>query len=342
MCNKATEEIIKEHFRLPAQLSCPIYLLLCNGGRVTVRSQQMRAINLIWALRPELQRCNRSVAVIGAGAAGITFAAAAAKLGATVHLFESSDLMHLQVGSFHRPLHPEIYTWPEETAYRPVSHLPLLGWTTGTAHDVATEILSKFHALKEELNGNLNVHTRKRVTVTPEGSLKANGELFNLEWQAIVLAVGFGVEDSFSDLPLNSYWRVDALDQSEEDNGKQDNGKLEVVVCGSGDGALIEVLRSRVQETEQGVFLDTVLAITLRDSELLRKIRDIENGPRRGRGAEVWMGYRGLDKDKYKSIGKIDELLNSKSRDIKVTWLFRGQDPFTAGPDLLSKSANLP
>jgi hypothetical protein len=98
MCNKATEEIIKEHFRLPAELSCPIYLLLCNGGRVTVRSQQMRAINLVWALRPELQRCNRSVAVIGAGAAGITFAAAAAKLGATVHLFESSDLMHLQVG----------------------------------------------------------------------------------------------------------------------------------------------------------------------------------------------------------------------------------------------------
>jgi hypothetical protein len=80
---------------------------------------------------------------------------------------------------------------------------------------------------------------------------------------------------------------VDALDQSEEDDGKQDNGKLEVVVCGSGDGALIEVLRSRVQETEQGVFLDTVLAITLRDSELLRKIRDIENGPRRGRGGGV-------------------------------------------------------
>jgi phytoene dehydrogenase-like protein len=169
-------------------------------------------MNLVWALRGELQRSNTNLAVIGGGAAGLTFAAAAAKLGATVHLFESSDLMHLQVGSFHRPLHPEIYTWPEETAYRPVSHLPLLGWTTGTAHDVATEIVSKFRVLEEELKPRLNVHTRTRATLT--SILNANKPISVENWQAIVLAVGFGLEDSLTDLPLNSYWRMDALDQS--------------------------------------------------------------------------------------------------------------------------------
>src|SRR5262249_31458351 len=133
---------------------------------------QVRAINLVWALESGNQLRKKNVAVIGGGAAGITFAAAAARCGANVHLFDSAKLMHLQMGSWHRPLHPEIFTWPETTAFRPVAHLPLLGWTTGTAHGVATEILSKFWILKEHLGEQLMVYEGVRAKLTSEGQLR--------------------------------------------------------------------------------------------------------------------------------------------------------------------------
>ena len=139
---------VKEHFKVPGMEAC--YLLLCDGAPVTVRSQQVRALNLLHALAPDpkTEKCNgvlgNQIAVIGGGAAGITFAAGAASLGGYVTLFEKSpQLLHMQFGSWHRPLHPEIFTWPEDTAYRPVSHLPQLGWTTGRAHDVADTLLAQ-------------------------------------------------------------------------------------------------------------------------------------------------------------------------------------------------------
>jgi hypothetical protein len=66
----------------------------------------------------------------------------------------------------------------------------------------------------------------------------------------------------------------------------------------------------------------------LRDPELLGKIKCIESNRRRGKGAEVYRGYQGLDEAEHNSIRKIDELLKDKSRNIPVTWLFGKQDPF--------------
>src|SRR5262249_31966291 len=143
MSQPTIEEQIKDHFafRLSTFAGDRSHYLLWCDAVVTVRSQQMRAINLSWALREQLAQ-GKNVGVIGGGAAGLTFAAAAAKIGGRVYLFESGQLMHLQLGSWHRPLHPEIYTWPEDTAYRAVARLPVLGWSSGSAHDVAREIVS--------------------------------------------------------------------------------------------------------------------------------------------------------------------------------------------------------
>jgi anaerobic selenocysteine-containing dehydrogenase len=69
------------------QAAPQLYLLLCDGARVTLRSQQIRAMNLAWALRERLAE-RPCVAVVGGGGAGITFAAAAAHIGASVTLYE--------------------------------------------------------------------------------------------------------------------------------------------------------------------------------------------------------------------------------------------------------------
>jgi NADPH-dependent 2,4-dienoyl-CoA reductase/sulfur reductase-like enzyme len=92
------------HYRLRTLPGGPdVFLLLCDGARVTLRSQQMRAMNLAWALRESLSK-RPSVAVVRGGAAGSMFAAAAANIGkrenvgaggrARVDLFETYSLMH--------------------------------------------------------------------------------------------------------------------------------------------------------------------------------------------------------------------------------------------------------
>ena len=226
-----------------------LYLLLCEGAGVTLRAQQTRAMNLAWALRETLQKRSTRVAVIGGGGAGITFAAAAARLGASVTLYESHRLMHLQRGSWHRPLHPEIYTWPADTAFRPVSHLPLLGWTTGTAHDVATEIVAKFWSLAHELGrARLTIYEGVRVTLDQVGCVHGDPQTDGKSFHLVVIATGFGVEAGPPGLVLNSYWRSDALDQP-----FLDPSRSRVVISGSGDGGLIELLRVCVQETDQAV-----------------------------------------------------------------------------------------
>jgi hypothetical protein len=332
---------IREHFDLKLSNvkggsfdpECHYYLLLCSGAPVTVRSQQLRAINLAWALEETVRNAN--VAVIGGGAAGITFAAIAAKLGANVKLFERSTLMHLQVGSWHRPLHPEIFTWPDETAYRPVSHVPVLGWAAGTAHEVATEIRSKFRVTEENLE-NLSIQEGALATLSAVGSITVDGKQEATRFLIVVLAVGFGVEDSPLALPLNSYWRADALDQSFLSD--QDPS---VVVSGAGDGALIEVLRSCVQEIEQGPFLDKILALTMSDTSLLNKIKELEEASksiknRKERGKLLWQGYKSLEAHDCPSLPKVDRVLlpevdkglKPRPRNILVSWLYSGDYPF--------------
>jgi hypothetical protein len=132
-----------------------------------------------------------------------------AEVGVRVKVFEkSSQPLDLQRGSWHRPLHPEIFIWPETTAWRPVSHLPLFGWTTGRAHDVAEEIAVKFELVRTQVNkgnGKLQVCCSKKATVKHTGKVIVDGK--EEDFDVVVLAVGFGVEENPFSLPWNSYCR---------------------------------------------------------------------------------------------------------------------------------------
>jgi len=295
------------------------YLLLCDGPPVTVRSQQIRALNLLFSLDSDQQLEGREIAVIGGGAAGATFAAGAASLGANVTLFEkTSQLLHMQLGCWHRPLHPEIFTWPKQTAYRPVAHLPILGWATGRAHDVADTLLAQFNGVREaiEPRDRLEVRCDSAVRVTPNNIVLPDGRPF----QVVVLAVGFGVEENpFGTLlPWNSYWRVDPLDQTMLNDTA---GAPTVAIVGSGDGALIEILRSCIQSFDQGALLDQVLHATLNDTRLRYKVEAIEDEDRCG-PADRYDAYMDLESK------AVEDALRPSLRNWKVHWLMREEYPF--------------
>lgn len=118
----------------------PLYLIGSFDKRVTVLAQQTRALNLAWAMVetgtiPTAGTRPFRVAVVGAGFAGLTFAAALLQKGvaASIDIFEQQDsLLPLQQGSDTRWLHPRIYDWPEEGSEAAAAMLPLLNWTAAS------------------------------------------------------------------------------------------------------------------------------------------------------------------------------------------------------------------
>ena len=99
-----------------------VYLLGCLERRVTVYSQQVRALNLIYALEQcaGLQpgaRTEVRIGIVGAGIAGLTAAAVALQRGFAVTLLEekpSTVLLWRQADCDKRWLHPHIYDWPQQ------------------------------------------------------------------------------------------------------------------------------------------------------------------------------------------------------------------------------------
>jgi NADPH-dependent 2,4-dienoyl-CoA reductase/sulfur reductase-like enzyme len=102
--------------RHPSRVPTRVFVLGVNERRVTLYSQQCRALNLIWLLHETGVLKSSSpgrVAVVGAGAGGLTAAAGAACKGHEVFLLNKSlDAMPQQRFARHRWLHPRIFDWP--------------------------------------------------------------------------------------------------------------------------------------------------------------------------------------------------------------------------------------
>jgi threonine dehydrogenase-like Zn-dependent dehydrogenase len=121
------------------------YVLGCFEIRVTSYNQQVRALNLVHALRKVGLPDNARIAVVGAGASGLTAAAAAAIWGRrndgqhgwkVVVLDDRPDILALIGHGSARWLHPHIYEWPSQGSETQDAELCIMDWRTGTAGTV--------------------------------------------------------------------------------------------------------------------------------------------------------------------------------------------------------------
>jgi cation diffusion facilitator CzcD-associated flavoprotein CzcO len=139
-------------------------LLGCFAKRVTFYSQQVRALNLAYGLLETgtIEQKSR-VAIVGAGASGMTIAVALAKRGISVTVFEQlQEPLELLANSRPRFIHPNIYEWPDWDAEVEAAGLPVLDWRASVAETLAARLRSRWKELRD---GRIDVHTGVRMQV---------------------------------------------------------------------------------------------------------------------------------------------------------------------------------
>ncbi|MDA0173970.1 NAD(P)/FAD-dependent oxidoreductase [Solirubrobacter taibaiensis] len=224
----------------------PVYVVGGRGElRVTFYAQQCRALNIVAAMlqtRPELPDLaaaetaddgDGGVAVIGAGVAGMTAAAALARLGVRVRVYDRTAApLSPQRASLTRYLHPRLFHWPEAGWDDDRASLPIGSWTAGYADAVRERVLLELGGPKIRFCTNVVRVVdgeRPEVEMRSLGSLEPDKKRFD----AVVVATGFPAELRVPGTESGSYWHeIDPLSLR----------KRQVRVAGDGDGALTEVL----------------------------------------------------------------------------------------------------
>jgi hypothetical protein len=257
----------EEELLRSSMISDDVYIVGGFVSGVTVYKQQVRALNLVWSL-VQTKKYNpktSNVAVIGGGIAGLTAASAFLSKGLrNLHLFERRAMLcPLQQGCDIRWLHPHIYDWPDPGSNRRVAGLPLMNWEEGRASDVAYNLINEWsrRVSRAKVSGT-NVKQTLSITHlildrnhkiewvgTTDGQPDGNCKEFDI----IVLAVGFGEEASANKkYKAISYWR-------NEDFGQQRlsvDQKQSILISGTGDGGLIDLLRVRLGQFRQDTIID--------------------------------------------------------------------------------------
>lgn len=248
-------------------------------GGITVYKQQVRALNLIYSLYlTERIKKGDKLAIIGGGISGVTAAAAAMALSCTVYLFERRPmLLHLQHGCDIRWLHPHIYDWPAHGARIPYAGLPLLDWREGTAASVVEQMLRAFEQIRKKPKaGKFHEHTGATIALPEPLRVAWSGSFgapksSELDFKAIIFAVGFGVEREVDSESTTSYWRNDSVNQPKP--GASAREKTKYLISGTGDGGLIDLLRARLQSFNQGQIIEELVGV--KDEKLLSELRTI-------------------------------------------------------------------
>ena len=203
---------------------------------------------------------NHRVAVVGAGAAGVSAAAAVALLsGATVDLYERGDeVLTLQRASQRRRLDPHIYAWPAPGSTDPAADLPILDWTAGPTEGVRRDVKQEFESVIAALPNRIRVNTRHEVTASrvqggdlqldfrrdPRPGEPADGPDGKVAGQAtfdlVILAFGFGNEAAqpITGTASASYWSDASVPVAEF----QGRATPRFLISGNGDGGLIDLV----------------------------------------------------------------------------------------------------
>jgi hypothetical protein len=261
-------EIIKQT-RVPGTHS--VLFLGCFEKRVTVYSQQVRAMNLAAAmLEEDLLRTDGRVAIVGGGIAGLTAAVALQKAAPdlrAIHVFEKrSEVLQLQQNS-NRYLHPHNYDWPQNSAAFASAGLPFMNWKAGPAREVQGRLREEFDGIARtsqiQLYPNACVTEVKPFERSSARVITSGGAPSDI-YDAVILSIGFGLERALGP-ETASYWT-----SSEMESPILPSGPHSIFVSGNGDGGLVDFMAAALAPMSHQQICDllTGLDIPLAKAEL--------------------------------------------------------------------------
>lgn len=303
-----------------------VYVIGPFPTRVNFASQQMRAFNLVWALTDNDGPVNSDakVAVIGAGLAGLTAAAALHRRGVEAHVFEQrGDLMPLQRGTTSRYVNPTLNYWPQ-VEFGPATSFPFLNWGADVCERIISAVETEW---RRDFAQAVPVHTQSTVLgIQPHSNqfvLELDGGDYKKGYSTVIVAVGFGLEAPVKGALAPSYWQdVDTRVVRSSSSG-------DFVISGGGDGGILEVLRLAYGDFEQGQLTARVTrwanrtaareVIAEAEMDAAQILDDHE------RAKALGMVYLTMDLDP-----ELEAFLDAKlARGSKVTLIVRGGSAFT-------------
>jgi tetratricopeptide (TPR) repeat protein len=323
-----------------------LYLIGALERRVTVYSQQVRALNLVYSLLEEKQlEPGDDVAVIGGGVAGLTAAAGAARKGCHVTVFEKDKaLLHLFAGCTKRWLHPRIYDWPQQGSLRDdTDELQVLTWRAS----MAGEVVDHLRAQWKELRNAHDIEVLVGVTVNPPRP-ETQGKQPLVSWRpggdfrrfrVVILAVGFGLELVRPGLPEHFYWHDTGLEGSDHGASKR------YLISGLGDGGLIDLARACIGDFHHDKIVSEFELDTDKNPKAValgNRLLTIEDeAVRREReyGAEAAAEYlwKAYTRDIDSLAGFLDMALATRIRDRKVVLNGPSQFAITLQASILNR-----
>lgn len=251
-----------------------LFFLGTADQRITLYSQQVRALHLIHALSERERLQNKPlVAVVGAGAAGVTAALALATLDIEVDLIErSEDVLHLQSAST-RLLHPHIYDWPRCGSLRSDAVLPFLDWKYQSGGDVCSDMRVAFASALQRYP-HLRFQSGRTLQDLKLGAsgwtvaVETAGKNVEQEYDIVILALGFGDEEGLGDAPAHDYWKHPAISMATE------AVKTSHLLSGNGDGGLADAMALLIREFDHVGFTQQFLE-RVKNPDFARKAAEI-------------------------------------------------------------------
>ena len=230
-----------------------LFFLGALDSRITFYSQQVRALRLMQAIHVRARVPSQGrVAVVGAGAAGVTAAFACGLLGYRAELIEAATgILPLQSATS-RLLHPHIYEWPTLGSLQDNAVLPFLDWRGDEGKGIRGK-LAKF--FEDEKPTNVRLKTSTTLTAIEHVNsewrllLDSQGKQIDCRYDAVIVCMGFGAEKGCGEAPLIDYWR----DPGPDSNVVEIDLKR-YFLSGSGDGGLTDLMAVLVQQFEHVSF----------------------------------------------------------------------------------------
>ncbi len=307
---KPTPYEIINSMSLPSQPG--VFVLGCFERRVTLYHQQTRALNLVYALHRlgylgNLENKNRKVgspnskvkiAVVGAGVAGLTAAAALSRYGncdVTVLERENKLLPVLDrlEGKEGRYLSPYLYEWPpsSKSDNEVMPEGSPLSWNPGSQKDVVKQLEGEWKKEIKDRDDTVKVILGASSVRLVKGNGSSSG--VSLSWynfdfdnetgapqekiknkksfKYVILAIGFGFDKvTIGDLETPSYW--DSPPYSVDGNEKN----KEYLISGTGDGGWTDLFHIALRKAfNQKSFTEDFLDECLTE-ETIKKLIEIE------------------------------------------------------------------